>query len=228
YLCTIPATSVSSERSFSKLKLIKTRLRSTMQQNRLESLLLLSCEKDIDIDLEEAINKYALNSNVLKKLFSPRHWAYSRAAAAMLASRSLTLGNRCSGGKASAIVMDNASYYSMLMDNFPKSNSRKAVVEEWLKNKNVDFSPQERLSELDWFKYNPIELVWAQVKAEIAKNNNTIKMADVEKLGHAAIDTNEDNKKEILRDISLEPIIITLQEDHSNWDDEEIDDNIID
>jgi len=39
YLCTIPATSVSSERSFSKLKLIKTRLRSTMQQNRLESLL---------------------------------------------------------------------------------------------------------------------------------------------------------------------------------------------
>ncbi|XP_022161052.1 zinc finger MYM-type protein 1-like [Myzus persicae] len=42
YLCTIPATSVSSERSFSKLKLIKTRLRSTMQQNRLESLLLLS------------------------------------------------------------------------------------------------------------------------------------------------------------------------------------------
>jgi len=68
YLCTIPATSVSSERSFSKLKLIKTRLRSTMQQNRLESLLLLSCEKDIDIDLEEAINKYALNSNVLKKL----------------------------------------------------------------------------------------------------------------------------------------------------------------
>ncbi|XP_008190174.1 uncharacterized protein LOC103311999 [Acyrthosiphon pisum] len=46
YLCTIPATSVSSERSFSKLKLIKTRLRSTMQQNRLESLLLLSCESD--------------------------------------------------------------------------------------------------------------------------------------------------------------------------------------
>jgi len=68
YLCTIPATSVSSERSFSKLKLIKTRLRSTMRQNHLESLLLLSCERDIDIDLEEAINKYAFTSNVLKKI----------------------------------------------------------------------------------------------------------------------------------------------------------------
>jgi len=40
-----------------------------MQQNRLESLLLLSCEKDIDIDLEEAINKYAFTSSILKKLF---------------------------------------------------------------------------------------------------------------------------------------------------------------
>ncbi|KAF0751470.1 piggyBac transposable element-derived protein 4-like [Aphis craccivora] len=94
-------------------------------------------------------------------------------------------------------------------------------------------------------QYNPIELIWAQVKAEVAKNNNTFKMADVEKLAHAAIDAvtqndwencvahaekiqNEDNEKEILRDISLEPIIITLQEDDSNWDDEENDDNIID
>jgi len=40
------------------------------------------------------------------------------------------------------VVMDNASYHSMLIDNFPKRNSRKAVVEEWLKNKNVVFSLQ--------------------------------------------------------------------------------------
>ncbi|XP_025191681.1 uncharacterized protein LOC112591937 [Melanaphis sacchari] len=177
----------------------------------------------------------------------------------------------------SVIVMDNASYHSMLMDNFPKSNSRKAVVEEWLKNKNVDFSPQERLSELRervkklipkykryeldeialqmghevirlppyHCQYNPIELIWAQVKAEVAKNNNTFKLADVEKLAHTAIDAvtqndwkkcvehaekiqNEDNEKEILRDITLEPIIITLKEDDSDWGDEENDDDIID
>ncbi|KAL4088600.1 hypothetical protein QTP88_023689 [Uroleucon formosanum] len=46
-LCTIPASSVSSERSFSKVKLVKTRLRSTIGQGRLEGLLLLSCEKDL-------------------------------------------------------------------------------------------------------------------------------------------------------------------------------------
>lgn len=67
YLCTIPATSVSSERSFSKLKIIKTRLRSTMTQSRLESLMLLSCEKDININFEELVDKYALTSSVLQK-----------------------------------------------------------------------------------------------------------------------------------------------------------------
>ncbi|KAE9531654.1 hypothetical protein AGLY_010860 [Aphis glycines] len=36
-------------------------------------------------------------------------------------------------------------------------------------------------------KYNPIELIWAEVKAEVAKSNNTFKMTDVEKLAHAAI-----------------------------------------
>jgi hypothetical protein len=93
-------------------------------------------------------------------------------------------------------------------------------------------------------QYNPIELIWAQVKAEVAKNN-TFKMADVEKLAHAAIDAvtqndwekcvehaekiqNEDNEKEILRDILLEPIIITLEEDDSDLGDEENDDDIID
>lgn len=44
-LCTIPSTSVSSERCFSKLKLIKTRIRSTICQNRLEYLVMLSAEK---------------------------------------------------------------------------------------------------------------------------------------------------------------------------------------
>ena len=68
-LCTIPATSVSSERSFSKVKLVKTRLRSTIGQGRLESLLLLSCEKDLsdNINIEEAINTLANTSSVLKK-----------------------------------------------------------------------------------------------------------------------------------------------------------------
>lgn len=67
FLCTIPATSVSSERTFSKLKLIKTRIRSTMVQKRLDSLMLLSCEKDVIINPDEAINKYANTSKLLQE-----------------------------------------------------------------------------------------------------------------------------------------------------------------
>ncbi|KAL4123014.1 hypothetical protein QTP88_015247 [Uroleucon formosanum] len=66
-LGTIPASSASAERSFSKVKLIKTRLRSTVSQNRLESLALLSTEKDITIDYNEAIDKFALTSDLLFK-----------------------------------------------------------------------------------------------------------------------------------------------------------------
>ncbi|KAF0707284.1 zinc finger MYM-type protein 1-like, partial [Aphis craccivora] len=63
-LGTIPASSASAERSFSKVKLIKTRLRSTTGQNRLESLLILSMEKDIEVNYNEAIDTFAMTSDV--------------------------------------------------------------------------------------------------------------------------------------------------------------------
>jgi len=44
---TIPVTVASAERSFSKLKLIKTFLRSTMSQSKLSSLAVISIERDI-------------------------------------------------------------------------------------------------------------------------------------------------------------------------------------
>jgi len=44
---TIPVTEASAERSFSKLKLIKTFLRSTMSQSKRSSLAVTSIEKDI-------------------------------------------------------------------------------------------------------------------------------------------------------------------------------------
>ena len=43
-LLTIPVTVASAERSFSKLKLIKTYLRSTMSQERLNGLAMISIE----------------------------------------------------------------------------------------------------------------------------------------------------------------------------------------
>lgn len=44
-LLTIPVTVASAERSFSKLKLIKTYLRTTMSQERLSGLAMISIEK---------------------------------------------------------------------------------------------------------------------------------------------------------------------------------------
>ena len=51
-LLTIPVKVASAERSFSKLKLIKSYLRSTMSQERLNELAILSIEKDILTKLE--------------------------------------------------------------------------------------------------------------------------------------------------------------------------------
>ena len=46
-LLTAPVTVAKDERSFSRLKLIKTYLRTTMTDSRLESLILMSCKKDL-------------------------------------------------------------------------------------------------------------------------------------------------------------------------------------
>ncbi|XP_060881326.1 uncharacterized protein LOC132952868 [Metopolophium dirhodum] len=64
---TLPVTSCSVERTFSKLKLIKTKLRTTMSQDRLESLMKISCEQDIIINNENVILLFAAKSSVLTK-----------------------------------------------------------------------------------------------------------------------------------------------------------------
>ncbi|XP_060855087.1 uncharacterized protein LOC132932790 [Metopolophium dirhodum] len=58
---TMPVTSASCERSFSKLKLIKTYLRSTTEQARLNNLSILSIENKIarQIKYEDIINDFA-------------------------------------------------------------------------------------------------------------------------------------------------------------------------
>lgn len=60
-MLTIPITVASSERSFSKLKLIKTYLRSSVSEDRLNSLAILSIENDIakQINVESAIKRFA-------------------------------------------------------------------------------------------------------------------------------------------------------------------------
>jgi len=65
---TLPVSSASPERDFPKLKLIKNRLRSTMNEERLEALMIISCELNVPIDVETVINIFASNSSALAKL----------------------------------------------------------------------------------------------------------------------------------------------------------------
>jgi len=48
----IPVTRFSCERAFSKLTHVKTKLRSTTKQNRLESLMLLYVKQELTINME--------------------------------------------------------------------------------------------------------------------------------------------------------------------------------
>lgn len=72
YLLTLPLTQVTCERSFSKLKLLKTRLRSTIVQDNLESLFLMQCERDIvnQVDGDQIINALCLNSKEMQRLLT--------------------------------------------------------------------------------------------------------------------------------------------------------------
>lgn len=68
---TLPVFSASTERSFSKLKIIKSRLRTTMSQSRLEDLMIISCENDLveelKVDYDKIIDEFAAESIILTK-----------------------------------------------------------------------------------------------------------------------------------------------------------------
>ena len=58
---TVPVSSTTCERSFSKMKLIKTCTRNTMGDTRLSDMCLLCIEKEFEIDFEKVIDIFSLN-----------------------------------------------------------------------------------------------------------------------------------------------------------------------
>ena len=62
---TLPVSNASGERSFSKLGIIKHRLRTSMCEDRLNNLTLMSIEHDIlrQLDFEELIDEFALRKS---------------------------------------------------------------------------------------------------------------------------------------------------------------------
>ncbi|CAF1287448.1 unnamed protein product [Rotaria sp. Silwood1] len=65
FLLTLPISVATNERSFSKLKLVKNYLRSTLSNDKLEWLMLCSLEKDLlqYIDLSSFAEDWALSKN---------------------------------------------------------------------------------------------------------------------------------------------------------------------
>ena len=64
----MPVSQVTCERSFSKLRIIKTHLRSTMTDQRLNDLTIMAIERDIPVDYERIIDKFSIshrNSRIL-------------------------------------------------------------------------------------------------------------------------------------------------------------------
>ena len=53
---TLPVTTASSERSFSALKMLKSYLRATMTQQRMNGLSMLHVHKDLPLDKEAVID----------------------------------------------------------------------------------------------------------------------------------------------------------------------------
>jgi hypothetical protein len=59
---TIPVSSTTTERTFSKMKLIKTSARNSMTDSRLSDLSLLAIERDFDIDYDKIIESFAIHN----------------------------------------------------------------------------------------------------------------------------------------------------------------------
>ena len=58
-LATLPITTAEVQRVFSKMEKIATAIRATMEENRLETLLLLQLHRDLTPSVQEVIAKFA-------------------------------------------------------------------------------------------------------------------------------------------------------------------------
>lgn len=68
FVLTLACTQVYCERSFSKLKIIKNRLRSTLSEELLNALMLISTEHDLIPDTNYIMKKISESSDLLGKI----------------------------------------------------------------------------------------------------------------------------------------------------------------
>ena len=79
YKVLMPATNATSEKSFSTLCLVKTYLRNTMGQERLNKLMILLPHRKItdSLDLDAIANEFIVNSEHRRKNLVPQNNFYS-------------------------------------------------------------------------------------------------------------------------------------------------------
>lgn len=114
-----------------------------------------------------------------------------------------------------------------------KQNYKKYNIEEIAKKREIEIL---RLPPYHC-EMNPIELIWAQVKGYVARNNTTFKLSDVKNLFNKAIsEVTSENWQKCIRhvteiekkmweldniiDITIEPIVISLESDGESSDTE--------
>jgi len=68
-MLTVPVSSCTAERSFSALRRLKTFLRSTMKQTRLNDVVLLNVYKQEEINNENIANKFIKTTKVRQNTF---------------------------------------------------------------------------------------------------------------------------------------------------------------
>jgi len=72
YFLTLSVTEVNCERTFNKLKIIKSYLRSSLSQENLEALIIMSVERQLleDIEISEVIEYLKNSSSLMYKMLS--------------------------------------------------------------------------------------------------------------------------------------------------------------
>ena len=75
FLLTLPVTSASRERAYSKVDIVKSAVKSSMTSERLEDFLLISSEKTVhdSIELAVTVDKFAASSSALLLYGSRNH-----------------------------------------------------------------------------------------------------------------------------------------------------------
>ena len=66
---TLPVTVCTDERSFLSMKLLKSYLRSNMKEDRLSNLVLIYIHKDVEINVEEVIDRFAAKNRRLNFVY---------------------------------------------------------------------------------------------------------------------------------------------------------------